>query len=49
MLAQNYKGEWLPLAIFFSVLSAVSLVGIVGLGRYRKGIRAEGSAAVLAN
>ncbi|MFM0164266.1 MFS transporter [Paraburkholderia sediminicola] len=49
MLAQNYKGEWLPLAIFFTLLSAVSLVGIVGLGRYRKGIRAEGSAAVLAN
>lgn len=34
MLAQNYKGEWLPLAVFFNGLSAVSLLGSVGLGRY---------------
>jgi hypothetical protein len=49
MLAQNYKGEWLPLALFFTVLSAVSLIGIVGLGRYRKGIRAEEPTAMLVN
>lgn len=49
MLAQNYRGEWLPLALFFTVLSAVSLIGIVGLGRYRKGIRAEETTAMLVN
>ncbi|MBN3760650.1 MFS transporter [Burkholderia sp. Ac-20365] len=35
MLAQRFNGEWLPLAAFFSLLSAISLVGIVGMGRYR--------------
>ncbi|EUC18744.1 MFS transporter [Paraburkholderia hospita] len=34
MLAQRYQGEWFPLAVFFSLLSFVSLIGIVGLGRY---------------
>ena len=34
-LAQKYKGEWLPLALLFTILSIVSLLGIVGLGRYR--------------
>ncbi|WP_186260100.1 MFS transporter [Burkholderia gladioli] len=35
MLAQHYRGQWLPLAMFFSLLSAVSLVGIVALARYQ--------------
>jgi MFS family permease len=34
VLAQKYQGEWLPLALFFTLLSTISLVGIVGLGRY---------------
>lgn len=35
MLAQRYQGQWLPLAMFFSTLSVVSLIGIVGLARYQ--------------
>ncbi|WGS52588.1 MHS family MFS transporter [Paraburkholderia sp. D15] len=35
MLAQRYQGQWLPLALFFSLLAAVSLFGIVGLARYK--------------
>lgn len=35
MLAQRYQGQWLPLAFFFSLLAAVSLIGIVGLARYK--------------
>ena len=34
VIAQNYKGQWLPLALFFTLLSFVSLVGVIGLGRY---------------
>ncbi|KIX68973.1 MFS transporter [Burkholderia pseudomallei] len=40
MIAQRYRGEWLPLALFFSLLAFVSLVGIVGLGRYRRNLHA---------
>ncbi|MCS6474548.1 MFS transporter, partial [Burkholderia thailandensis] len=36
----RYRGEWLPLALFFSLLAFVSLVGIVGLGRYRRNLHA---------
>jgi MFS family permease len=49
LLAERYKGEWLPLALFFTLLSAISLVGIVGLGRYRDGKRPEESAALATN
>lgn len=49
MIAENYKGEWLPLAVFFTALSAVSLFGIVGLGRYRSGRRTDETGAVLAS
>jgi MFS family permease len=35
VLAQNFRGQWLPLAAFFTLLSFISLIGIVGLGRYR--------------
>ncbi|WP_322021437.1 MULTISPECIES: MFS transporter [unclassified Burkholderia] len=34
LLAQLFRGQWLPLAAFFTLLSFISLVGIVGLGRY---------------
>lgn len=49
LIADRYKGEWLPLAVFFTGLSAVSLIGIVGLGRYRSGRRADEAGVVLAN
>ena len=49
MLAQRYTGEWMPLALFFTVLSAVSLLGIVGLGRYRRGLSSHGPVVVPAN
>jgi len=49
MLAERYKGEWLPLALFFTVLSAISLIGIVGLGRYRDGKQPEEAAALATN
>jgi hypothetical protein len=39
----------MPLACFFTVLSAISLFGIVGLGRYRKGLSSEEVVGVLAN
>ncbi|WP_321848149.1 MFS transporter [Burkholderia diffusa] len=40
LLAQQFRGQWLPLAGFFTLLSFVSLVGIVGLGRYCRRQRA---------
>lgn len=49
MLAERYKGEWLPLALFFTVLSAISLIGIIGLGRYRDGKQPEQAAALATN
>ncbi|MEK6425484.1 MAG: MFS transporter [Burkholderia gladioli] len=36
LVAQHYRGQWLPLALFFSLLSAVSLAGIVALARYQR-------------
>jgi MFS family permease len=45
-IAQKYQGEWLPLALFFTLLSAISLVGIVGLGRYRRMQPAEAMSGV---
>lgn len=35
LLASRYAGEWLPLAIFFSLLAALSLFGVCGLARLR--------------
>ncbi|MCP1291390.1 MHS family MFS transporter [Chromobacterium sp. S0633] len=35
MLAQRYHGEWWPLAIFYSLMSAVSLLSVVALDRLR--------------
>ncbi|KVW82973.1 MFS transporter [Burkholderia cepacia] len=40
LLAQQFRGQWLPLAAFFTLLSFISLVGIVGLGRYCRNQRA---------
>lgn len=39
LLAQQYAGQWLPLALFFSALSALSLIGVIGLARLRDEIR----------
>ncbi|OBR51205.1 MFS transporter [Paraburkholderia tropica] len=36
VLAQQYRGQWLPLAAFFSLLAFISLFGIVELGRYKR-------------
>lgn len=35
LLASRYAGQWLPLAIFFSLLAALSLFGVCGLARLR--------------
>lgn len=35
-LAQQYAGQWFPLAIMFSVLSLMSLVGVLGVHSARK-------------
>jgi MFS family permease len=40
-LAHRYQGQWLPLAAFFTLLSLVSLLGIIGLGRYRGELNSE--------
>lgn len=35
LLATHYAGQWLPLAIFFSLLAGLSLFGVCGLARLR--------------
>lgn len=35
LLASHFSGQWLPLALFFSALSLLSLIGICGLQRLR--------------
>lgn len=35
LLASHFAGQWLPLALFFTLLSAVSLFGVCGLARLR--------------
>lgn len=35
LLASRFAGQWLPLAIFFSLLAALSLFGVCGLARLR--------------
>lgn len=35
LLASKFSGQWLPLAAFFSLLSALSLIGVCGLARLR--------------
>lgn len=36
LLAGEYAGQWLPLAIFFTLLSGLSLIGVCGLARLRE-------------
>ncbi|AEK60923.1 MFS transporter [Collimonas fungivorans] len=36
LIAGNYKGEWLPLALYFSLLASVSFVCIWSLARYQR-------------
>jgi hypothetical protein len=43
MIAQRFQGQWVPLALFFTILSAVSLIGIRGLARLQHGRRAGDS------
>ncbi|RJG09093.1 MFS transporter [Pseudomonas cavernicola] len=35
LLASKFAGQWLPLAVYFTLLSAVSLIGVCGLARLR--------------
>lgn len=35
LLASHYAGQWMPLAIFFSLLAGLSLIGVCGLARLR--------------
>ncbi|NBA95887.1 MFS transporter [Pseudomonas sp. R5(2019)] len=35
LLATRFEGQWLPLAVFFTFLSVLSLIGICGLARLR--------------
>jgi MFS family permease len=35
LLASRFAGQWLPLAIFFSLLATLSLIGVCGLARLR--------------
>lgn len=39
MIAQRFQGQWVPLALFFTILSTVSLIGIRGLARLQHGRR----------
>jgi len=36
LLASHYAGQWLPLALFFSLLAGLSLFGVCGLARLRE-------------
>lgn len=49
LLAQKFHGQWLPLAAFFTLLSFVSLVGIVGLGQHCRRQRIIASHALASN
>lgn len=35
LLADRFAGQWLPLAVFFTALSTLSLIGVCGLSRLR--------------
>lgn len=35
LIANQFAGQWLPLAIYFTFLSALSLIGVCGLARLR--------------
>ncbi|MOA55570.1 shikimate transporter [compost metagenome] len=34
-VASQFAGQWVPLALFFSVLALMSLAGVLGLSRLR--------------
>ncbi|CAB5678316.1 Inner membrane metabolite transport protein yhjE [Delftia tsuruhatensis] len=36
VLAENFKGQWWPLALLFSAISLLSLVSVLMLGRHRR-------------
>ncbi|MCG2598654.1 MFS transporter [Achromobacter insuavis] len=36
VLAENFKGQWWPLALLFSAISLLSLVSVLSLGAYRQ-------------
>ena len=40
-LAGQFAGQWWPLAIFFSVLALLSLIGVVGLAQLRANVHAS--------
>ena len=46
LLAGGFAGQWMPLALFFTALSALSLIGVCGLARLRGEI--EQPSAVIA-
>jgi MFS family permease len=46
LLADRFAGQWMPLALFFTALSALSLIGVCGLARLRGEI--EQPSAVIA-
>ncbi|MCY1507559.1 MFS transporter, metabolite:H+ symporter (MHS) family protein [compost metagenome] len=35
LIASEFAGQWVPLALFFTFLSALSLIGVCGLSRLR--------------
>ena len=45
VIAQQYQGQWLPLALFFSVLAAVTLVSVQVFMLWRRGYDAREAAA----
>ncbi|KAA8730982.1 MHS family MFS transporter [Acinetobacter qingfengensis] len=49
LLAKNYAGEWLPLAYLFTFLSAMSLVGILGVNYLQRKNKVAENTAALSN
>ncbi|GAB7531467.1 MFS transporter [Pseudomonas sp. 3A(2025)] len=45
LLASRFAGQWLPLALFFSLLAGLSLFGVCGLARLRQDTLAQPRAA----
>jgi hypothetical protein len=45
VIAQQYQGQWLPLALFFSVLAAVTLASVQVFMLWRRGYDAREAAA----
>lgn len=46
LLASHYAGQWLPLALFFSLLAGLSLFGVCGLTRLREAPIAQPASAL---